>query len=206
MTSDASEVPNLDAAQIDEASRVLARAFFDDPMVMHVVPDAENRRRHLPWFYRLAARYSHPYGASYTTPHQVEGAALWLPPGDTITSSLRMIRLGMLLGAFKFGLPTFMRFIQMSDHLERLHKRDMPPDHWYLFMLGVEPARQGQGVGGALIQPVLERADRDRLPCYLETTKERNVTFYGKHGFEVILEGHIGSSPPYWTMKRDPIG
>ena len=196
----------LAESQLDEVSNVLARAFFDDPMTVYMVPDEEKRHRHLPWFFRLAARYGHPYGESFTTPHNVEGAAIWLPPGDNITSLPRMIRLGFLATPLKFGLPAFMRIMKVTNHLEHLHKRDVPPEHWYLFVLGVEPERQGQGVGGRLIQPVLERADRDGLPCYLETAKERNVTFYGKHGFEVVAEGHVGDSPPYWTMKRDPIG
>jgi len=199
-------VPNLEAAQIDEAGHMLARAFFDDPMVMYVIPDPEKRRRHLPWFFSLATRYGQPYGESFTTPGNVDGAAIWLPPGRAMTSSLRMIRLGLLLAPFKFGLPTFMRFMNTTNQLERLHKRDVSPEHWYLFVLGVDPARQGQGVGGTIISPILERADRDRLPCYLETAKERNVTFYRKHGFEVVVEGRVGDSPPYWTMKRDPIG
>jgi ribosomal protein S18 acetylase RimI-like enzyme len=200
------DVAKLEATQIDEASRMLARAFFDDPMVTYITPDPEKRRRHLPWFFRLATRYGQPYGESFTTPAGVGAAAIWLPPGSTITSQIRMVRLGLLLAPFKFGLPTFLRFAKITNELERLHKRDVPPEHWYLFVLGVDPERQGQGIGGAMIAPVLERADRDRLPCYLETAKERNVTFYRKHGFEVVVEGRAGDSPPYWTMMRDPIG
>ena len=57
------------------------------------------------------------------------------------------------------------------------------------------------------MQPVLERADRDRLPCYLETAKEINVSFYKKHGFEVVVEDDLpGGGPRFWTMKRDPVG
>ena len=70
--------------------------------------------------------------------------------------------------------------------------------------LGVEPDRQGQGIGSALIQPVLGRADAEGLPCYLETTKERNVTFYRRHGFDVVAEGDLPDlGPPFWTMRRE---
>lgn len=199
-------VTNLSAAQLHEAGAVLARAFFDDPLTVWVLPDDTSRARRLPWFFRTAARYSHLYGETFTTSDKVEGAALWLTPGDTIVTPLRMIRLGMLLLPLKFGLSATRRFIAVMNELEHLHKRDVPPDHWYLFVLGVDPPRQGQGVGGRLIQPVLERADTDRLPCYLETMKERNLTFYRKHGFEVVVEGQLPNGPRYWTMKREPIG
>jgi ribosomal protein S18 acetylase RimI-like enzyme len=200
------DVPNLKASQVDEVSNVLARAFFDDPMTMYIMPDENKRRRALPWFFQKAAQVSHRYGDPFTTAGQVEGAALWLPPGNTILTLPKMIRVGMLAAPIKFGLPTFMKFLSATNQLEHLHKRDVPPDHWYLFVLGVEPERQGHGLGGKLLQPILERADRDRLPCYLETMKEINVTFYKKQGFEVVVDDQFKDGPRYWTMKRDPIG
>jgi len=204
--SGSASVPNLQTAQIEEASQVLARAFFDDPLTMYMMPDDNKRRRALPWFFKKAAQISHRYGEPFTTAGKVEGAALWLPPGKTILSLPMMIRTGMMAAPFRFGLPTFMKFMSAMNHLEHLHKRDIQPDHWYLFVLGVDPERQGQGVGGTIVQPILERADKERLPCYLETMKERNVTFYKKHGFEVIVDDVLKDGPRYWTMKRPPIG
>lgn len=199
------EVPKLQPSQIDTVSQVLTRAFLDDPMIEYVVPDEEKRKRHLPWFFRLAARYVSRYGEPFTT-NGIEAAALWLPPGETIIPTMRLIQHGMLKGFFKFGPSSFMRFISAMNHLEHMHKRDVPPDHWYLFVLGVDPPRQGMGVGGNIIAPILERADKARLPCYLETMKERNVTFYRKHGFEVVVDDQFKDGPRYWTMKREPIG
>jgi ribosomal protein S18 acetylase RimI-like enzyme len=198
-------VPRLQPDQIDTVSQALARAFMDDPMVMYVVPEEEKRKRALPWFFRLAARYATQYGEPFTT-DRVDAGALWLPPGETIMPMMRLLRMGMLNGLFKFGPAAFMRLLNVLNHLEHLHKRDVPPEHWYLFVLGVDPSRQGQGVGGGIIQPILERADRDRLPCYLETMKEINVAFYQKHGFEVVVDEQYKDWPRYWTMRREPIG
>ena len=77
---------------------------------------------------------------------------------------------------------------------------------WYLFLLGVEPNCQRRGLGGALMRPVLERADAARQPCYLETENQRNVAFYLKQGFETIVNGEeAGSSGVrFWTFRRDP--
>jgi ribosomal protein S18 acetylase RimI-like enzyme len=88
-----------------------------------------------------------------------------------------------------------------------LHKRDVPLRHWYLPTLGVDPPRQGQGVGSALIQPVLSRADAEGLLCYLETETAGNVAFYERHGFEVVVEDDLPrGGPHFWTMKREPKG
>ncbi len=114
-----------------------------------------------------------------------------------------MVRAGMLLAPFKVGLGAFRRFLSISDYIEKLHKRDMPEDHWYLMILGVDTAKQGQGIGGSIIQPILARADADGLPCYLETMKEINVAFYEKHGFQVVVEDDLpNGGPHFWTMKR----
>ena len=198
---------DLDPGKREDAVQVLSRAFFDDPLVEYITPDADKRRATLPWFFGIATKYGEKYGGtSHTTPDAVQGAALWLPPGETIAPPTRMIRVGLLKAPFKLGLSSFMRFMSVTNKLEHLHKRDVPPDHWYLWVLGVDPERQGQGVGGSLIAPTLERADRERLPCYLETMKERNVTFYKKHGFDVLVDDTVKEGPRYWTMRREPIG
>lgn len=87
--------------------------------------------------------------------------------------------------------------------VSRHHERLVQAPHWYLLILGVEPERQGQGIGSALIAPNLARADAEGLPCYLETAKEPNVMFYRRHGFEVRDEENIpGGGPKVWMMVR----
>lgn len=53
------------------------------------------------------------------------------------------------------------------------------------------------------MEPVLARAEDDGLPCYLETSNERNVPFYRKHGFAVVKEVVVpGSELRVWGMVR----
>jgi GNAT superfamily N-acetyltransferase len=197
----ASPAVRLQERQADPAGEALARAFFDDPLFVWGFPDAGRRARLLDWQMKALVRYGQRWGEVYTTPDS-EGAAVWLPPGDTRMRPLRALRTGMWLFPFKAGLRDFRRFIRGVEHLEHFHN-DIEGPHHYLMVLGVEPDRQGRGVGSALIAPVLERARADGLPCYLETVKERNVTFYRKHGFEVVVETALPpDGPPAWTMLR----
>ena len=192
-------------AQISECGEVLARSFHDDPLMEYIVPDETKRARWLRWFMTKGANYAHHYGAVDTTAGKVEGGAIWLPPGDVKLTIPRMARTGMLAFPLKFGFSTFQRFLTAMNYAEHLHDRDMPDRHWYLLILGVDPPRQGQGVGSGLIQPTLPRADADGQACYLETAKARNVPFYAKHGFEVIVESDLPKGGPhFWTMKRTP--
>ncbi len=200
------QATQLTADNVKRAGKVLGRAFFDDPMTEYMFPDEATRERPNRWLMEKGAAYGLRYGEVHTTAG-VDGAAVWLPPDDTDMTPLRMLRTGMALAPFRVGMSAFRRFMALTDFTDDLHHRDMPAAHWYLMILGVEPERQGQGIGGALIEPVVSRADASGLPCYLETMKEINVTFYKKHGFDVVWEGDIPNGAPYmWTMRREPRG
>ena len=207
MTTAAVQPTIMLKSQIDESAAVLARAFYDDPMMRWIMPDDTKRAKDFPWFFHAAAVLGDRYGEVFTTGDKVDGDAVWLPPGGTTVTMGRMARVGMLKAPFKLGFGPFMRFMKIMNTFERLHHRDMPEPHWYLMLLGVDPPRQGQGVGGALIAPILARADTEKLPCYLETQKQINVPFYERNGFKVLVEDDIaGGGPHYWTMKREPRG
>jgi ribosomal protein S18 acetylase RimI-like enzyme len=196
----------LEAREIKQGARVLARAFHDDPGVVWILPREGPRRRLLRWNFEVFLRYGHRFGEAYCTPETLEAAAIWLPPSEPHFSVRRLARLGYLTAVFKLDPWALIRYVATMAKLERLHERDVHGPHWYLAVLGVDPPRQGQGVGGSIIQPVLRRADMERLPCYLETGKEIDVRFYRKHGFEVLTEGDLPlGGPRYWTMLREPV-
>ncbi len=74
--------------------------------------------------------------------------------------------------------------------------------HWYLQMLGTEPDAQSKGLGSAILAPVLERCDREGERVYLESSKERNIPFYARHGFAVTEEIQV----PAWPGRCGPCG
>ena len=52
---------------------------------------------------------------------------------------------------------------------------------------------------------MLARASHELIPCYLETFLARNVPFYQRHGFKVVVEGTLPESGlAFWTMRREP--
>lgn len=195
----------LAAGQAGHAGEVLGRAFHDEPGSVWLIPDEAERARLLPRMMEPIIRYCQLFGEAYTTNGGLLAAAGWLPPGQTELTLERMVQARMDRMPQDIGIERFARFMQMTGFLATLHRQAAPAEHYYLMVLGVDPPRQGQGIGGALIQPVLRRADAEKLPCYLETGKEINVRFYRRHGFEVVAEGDTpGGGPPYWTMLRPP--
>jgi GNAT superfamily N-acetyltransferase len=77
--------------------------------------------------------------------------------------------------------------------------------HWYLDMVAVDPARQGAGIGGALLRAVHARADAAGWPTALRTFRPRNRPFYQWHGYEAVA---TGSEPTagldFWGFRRAP--
>ncbi|MHB8576040.1 MAG: GNAT family N-acetyltransferase [Dehalococcoidia bacterium] len=194
----------LGGGQLAEAGEVLARAFYDDPLIEFVLPDEAHRTRALPGFMESGVRIGHVTGEVYTSAGAVEGAAVWRPPNAEDLTPEVLAAAGIPSAEDQIGASGAARFNAAMATLDALHKRDAPSAHWYLMILGVDPPRQGIGVGEQLIRPVLDRADAAGLPCYLETLKPRNVTFYRKHGFEVVVEDLLAGGPRYWTMRREP--
>ena len=57
-----------------------------------------------------------------------------------------------------------------------------------------------------VLTPVLERADRDREVCYLETPFPDTRAFYRKLRFDETAELRPAvGAPPIWTMTRQPV-
>jgi GNAT superfamily N-acetyltransferase len=73
-------------------------------------------------------------------------------------------------------------------------------------VLGTDPSAQGQGLGSAVLHPVLEQCDADGVGAYLESSKERNIGFYARHGFRVTAELRMPRGPKLWAMWREPRG
>jgi ribosomal protein S18 acetylase RimI-like enzyme len=176
----------------------LGRAFEDDPVMAWFFPDAARRPDWNRRFFAMRVRQLLPHGETYTIDGTL-GGALWALPNRWRVGYLEEARMGAaLLLALGRRIPQVIRGVEM---IERAHPRT---PHYYLAVLGTDPDAQGRGVGSALIRPVLESCDRDDIPAYLESSKERNIDFYARHGFKVTDELRLPDGPPVWPMWRDP--
>lgn len=190
-------------AALAATGAVLARAFADDPLYSYAIPDPERRRRILPVYFSAGACYGSLYGALDLAPGAPDGAAVWVAPEGAEMTTERLTAAGFPAALALFEVEERARLAYAGAHLAGLRRQAVPGPHWYLMLIGVEPAYQGRGVGARLLREGLMRADQARLPCYLETTQPRNVAFYERHGFTVVSTGELPEGGfSYWTMYR----
>lgn len=61
--------------------------------------------------------------------------------------------------------------------------------YYFCNIVTVLPEAQGRGVGRKLMEIVLDRADKEGMPCYLESSRDvPNVAIYERFGFELVKE------------------
>lgn len=187
----------VDRNDAQPLSEMLGRAFFDDPVMEFLIQDAAVRRAKLPRLFRLFLRLGMPYGACDVTPGY-EAAALWRPPGCWHMPFFQYIINGPdLLGIF--GLRDALRAMSVMDVVEKQHAKE---PHFYLQVLGTDPAKQGKGFGGIAIRRHLAIADAARMPCYLESSKVSNIPIYQSFGFELTGEIKLPGGPSVYPMWR----
>ena len=202
-----SNIVLLKLSEIDRASEILAQAFDKDPMFRYLgIGEAEQARVNvdaLKWFCKMGLRNCHSYNHVYTT-NNLKGIAAWIPPGKSEMNVWQIVSMLSVL-PWKCGWHRLGRCLSLFSTLMKRESNEMTEPHWTLSLLGVASTCQGQGIGSLLLQPVLERADKEGVPCYLATFSERAIRFYQKHGFAILSQGKfLSGSPCIWTMKREP--
>lgn len=184
-------------------SRVLARAFYDDPVMMWLLPNQQARTAQLRRLFATMTRHHHLARGGVEVARDgpdIGAAALWDPPNQW-----QETRRGQLMMS-----PTFIRVFGLRSAqghaVQELMKRAHPEEpHWYLAVIGSDPAVRGKGFGQALMRSRLDRCDAEYCPAYLESTKPENVPYYQRFGFAVTREIVVADGgPTMWAMWRAP--
>ena len=197
-------IVRLEQSDLNTAAEALSRAFLQDPLQRYVLPDESERLRLSPHHFRPVLNYGLKFGEVFTTSGVPQGAAVWLPPGETNVTEERASEAGLDRISNDLGEQAAGRFFSVLEFLDPFHVADAKDPHWYVMVVGVDPSSQGQGLGRAILQPILDRADAGRHSCYLETAQPDNVGFYQYLGFRVVREiVEPTSGLSLWTFKRE---
>ncbi|MEV8310527.1 GNAT family N-acetyltransferase [Streptomyces flavidovirens] len=179
--------------------RLLDAAFMDDPVSCWVFPDRAHRGRVHGAFLGVFLDVALSEGRVDVT-EDGSAAALWLqvPAGVPEVEDDTPVRMR------ETADPDNERAELVGRLMGEVHPHDRA--HEYLLLIGVSPDRQGEGLGTALIQPVLDRCDRDGVPAYLEASSARSSKLYERLGFAFTGRTvELPDGPPMWPMWREPV-
>jgi GNAT superfamily N-acetyltransferase len=171
----------------------LVLAFSADPVERWMYPESRQYLKYFPAFLEAFGGRAFAEKTVWSL-GDFSGVALWLPPGTEADGDAIVAVLTDSVAPSKHD-DTFSVLGQMDEAHPRF-------PHWYLPWFGVDPALQGRGLGGELMQQCLQIVDEDHLPAYLETPSPRSIPFYERHGFEPTGQAQAGACPPVAFMLR----
>ncbi len=192
----------LQKRDVPKADRVLADAFRPDPLWSRIL--AESKTEQLRGLFQVPLRYCLKYGEVYAPSENLEGIITWVPGHLADMTIWRLIRSGALWSGLNVPLQLASKLGPVFKPLEHDRKENMKGlPFFYLPVLGVAPAYQGQGLGGKLLSALIAASEQARIPVYLETESEGNVRWYEKFGFETVKQINLpGINVPMWEMTR----
>jgi ribosomal protein S18 acetylase RimI-like enzyme len=204
--ADGPDIRPIGPDDIDPALDVLARAFNDDPGALIIEPDPALRPAALRALIAPVVRQAMPLGRVVvgSIGDRVVGIATFLPSGASTPSDDDMIAAGLLDAVAAFP-DAATRMGPMVGYLEELHAQAIDGPHARLEFYGVDPDLQGSGVGSRLIGAGHATLDAAGERCYLETFTRRNVGFYERRGYRVVVDGIVpGTGVAVWGLVREP--
>jgi len=196
-----------DGVQEPAAVAALVDALSDDPFYQSITIDyaADPARRKLALGRYLAYSMDEAArtGVCLVAPGPAAGAAIWSMPASAaeqrIESAAKSRFLATILGPQGYG-----NYHRIVGFMAPIAERLVPPEAWYLSIVGIAPAAQGRGVGADLLAPTLALARDAQVPCYLETFAPRNLPFYERLGFRALAAPHEPTTrSDYVLMRRD---
>ena len=185
--------------------RIFVQTFSKEPSFEFMLRDARTRNRGVAWLCDMKLRSRKASYFTLATTTAVRGFAWWLPPTRAPARGLfEQLRAGYWQAPFRLGLGGFERMLQFGTQEARLLEKYLVTPHWILDVIATDPTAQRSGIGGALMQPVFERSARDGIPCFVLTHNPRNVGFYEKYGFRLVIEEPLGKAgtPVAYGLER----
>jgi ribosomal protein S18 acetylase RimI-like enzyme len=194
-------VRDLRPDDVATAIDLLADAFLDFPALQVIVGTDAGARERMRRLFALEFEPERTASAIVAeSDTRVVGALTFVDsPACSASSTGRMLRFARIAG------PRLVRTVRLFGRIERAHPTT---PHRHLPTLGVLPALQGRGIGGALMREFHHRCDTDGMASYLETirwtddARPSHERFYARLGYGVSTVIAMADAWSVLTMMR----
>jgi len=181
---------------------ILTEAFWNDPHINWFTGSGKNKKK------RLESMMSHAFesalvrGDVYLTEDK-EAVAIWRNSSQKVNNLYTFYE--NLKFLYHYGLKKVLAISKLEKIIQEGYPKDKP--FYYLFIIGTSKRGRGKGLSSILMNAILEQADQNKIPVYLETANLNNLPIYNKKGFRTYREiPVIGENPITLTlMTRVPV-
>jgi len=170
-------IRTAEASERGDITALMTASFISDPFMRWIYPAAQDYLEHFPGFVERFAGAAFDHATVFVA-GGFGGGALWFPPGAKKDEEA--------LGQFVLETVAPERLAAMGTLSQQMAEHQVEREAWYLPMIGVDPPRQGAGLGAELMRRVLDETDRAGLPTHLESSNPANIPFYQRLGYEAV--------------------
>lgn len=178
------------------------RGFFDDPMFRYLFPDHESRLEIMTAFFPPLVHDGIKRGQVIISAKR-EGACIFYPSDIPVFGEQFLETFTEITSIISTiaGMEALERLQLLAEKVEESEPHE---PHCEVFWIAVIPEEQCKGIGGHLLQPVLDRADKHNVGCYVVSSNPRNIPFYERHTFQKISSIKVSDTYSMTCMWRLP--
>ena len=198
------EYRQLNLADLDAMSQVLAQSFEEDPLVSFILQNKKTRVKTITKFFRAMGRLNIRAGSAFGVSDPLEGVAVWSFPNKPEASATPKDLLTFAPLLFSSYVIGAQRARAVFRQIDANHKKCADQSHFYLDNLGVLASARGKGLSSKLIRPFLEMADSQKVIAYTDTVTKSNVSLYEHFGFELMEASPVADTDIIVYALRRP--
>jgi GNAT superfamily N-acetyltransferase len=173
---------------IDKASIVLRNAFIDYPTFRYLFPDINERKKKLRHVMTFFLKCGLLQGEVISPSKNIEGVLILYKSNNLNFRLLSLLKAGLIRTIYHLNIKSFIRFKKIGDAKNENRKKLLNKEFYLLDMIGVDPSFEKQGNARLLIESMIERIDKERMSCFLETSNIKNIDYYTRFGFTLLNE------------------
>ena len=174
----------IQQSDLNRVGEMVGGTFADDASLQHLLGDVSEKARSR--YCQTTYRSMFGDAIMISTDAAIDNLIVLCPPGYRGIPTMRFMRNGGLITACSVGLGAIKRSIAFEKNAVAVRNRYSDDKTWYLMTFAVRAGKTHQGLGSAILRPILEWMDKNHYSVYLETDKAVNVEMYEHFGFQVV--------------------
>ncbi|TFG62774.1 MAG: GNAT family N-acetyltransferase [Spirochaetales bacterium] len=176
---------------IPRLADIAAMAFLENPLFLYLFGGTANLVKKGSAYFSFVFRGGFRNGYITVAGDPACGFIISVPHSAKLYSLRTELGAGAARLPFTCGPAVIARSLRFERILTALRRQYLPPEHLYVYLLGVLPGFRKQGIGAALLGKAATSALEKGFPVALETMTPELAAYYRKRGFTSTGSRHF---------------